>query len=227
MDYTTILSEARRFTKTNTTSYQTADITESVNRAYDRVVSLINQASGRWQWDDTNQTDLPVATTALVSSQQDYQLDTNFYMVERVEVKDEVGNWTRLAPFDKADIFDQSITDFLSGAGMPQYYDIVGNSVLLYPKPSYAQNASLKVFCQRGPSYFTVSDSTKTPGFAPLFHRLLPLWAAYDYCAINLVATADRFKADIQELEAALTEHYARRNKDEHTTLKARVLNYR
>jgi hypothetical protein len=227
MDFTTILSEARRFTKTNSTSYTTADITQSANRAFDRVVSLIRQANGRWQWDDSNQTDLPFSTASLVTDQQDYTLDPDHYAINRVEVKDEAGNWTKLIPFDQADIFDSSITDFLSGSGIPQYYDKVGNSLLLYPKPSYTQAASIKVFCERGPSYFLVSDTTKEPGFNPMFHRLIPLWCAYDYAAINNMQVADRFKGDIAELETALVEFYARRDKDEHIRLKARVLNYR
>lgn len=227
MDFTTILSEARRFTKTNSTSYTTADITESANRAFDRVVSLIRQANGRWSWDDSNNTDLPVYTTDLVTDQQDYELDPDHYGVFRVEVKDEAGNWTKLMPFDQADVFDQSVTDFLSGSGVPQYYDKLGNSILLYPKPSYAQADSLKLWCERGPSYFATTDTTKTPGFNPMFHRILPLWAAYDYAAINGLAAADRFKNDIMELETALVEHYARRDKDEHIRLKARTLNYR
>lgn len=227
MNFTTILSEARRFSKTNSTSYTTADITESVNRAFDRVASLIRQANGRWQWDDSNNTDHPIFLATLTTDQQDYELDPDMYGVQRVEVKDTAGNWTKLTPFDQADIFDQSITDFLSGSGVPQYYDKLGGSLFLYPKPSYTQVESIKAYCERGPSYFLTSDTTKTPGFNPMFHRLLPLWAAYDYLAINNVKTADRFKGEILELENALMEHYARRDKDEHIRLQARTLNYR
>lgn len=227
MNFTTILSETRRFSSTNTTSYTTADITESVNSAFDRVTTLIRQAEGRWQWVDTNTTTLNYALTATVADQQDYTLDSTHYTIERIEVKDTAGNWTKLVPIDQADIYNQSLTDFLSGSGVPQFYDKVGTSLMLYPMPSYAQAASIKVYYLTGPSYFTTSDTTKTPGFNPLFHRLLPLWAAYDYCFIKGVAKMAELEKKIAEMEGDLMEFYSHRDRDEHVRLRARVMNFR
>lgn len=227
MTFTEILAEARRLVKADSTSYTTADITESVNRAYDRVVALIREAEGRWQWDDDNSTDLAIATTALVEDQQDYELDVTHLEVERMEVKDENGTWYKLAPIDQADVYDQSVTDFLSTAGVPMYYDKVGNMLFLYPKPSYAQAASLKIFYKRGPSYFTVSDTTKVPGFASLFHRLLPIYAAYDYAFINQLAVKNDLSTTIALMEDDIQNHYSRRDRDDKVRLRTVQHNYR
>lgn len=227
MNNTEILTETRRLVKANTTSYPTSEITVSSNRALDRVTGLIRQAQGRWQWDDSNYSDFPFATTALNEDQQDYELDPTHYRIERMEVKDEAGNWTKLISIDQADIYDQSITDFLSGSGIPQYYDKVGNSVLLYPKPSYTQAASLKAFYERGPDYFTTSDTTKTPGFNPLFHRLIPLWNAYDYAFINDLDVTDRLRLEITQMEEQLQDYYSLRDVDDHIRLKTRKHNFR
>lgn len=227
MTFTEILTEARRLVKADSTSYPTSEITESANRALDRAVALIREAEGRWQWDDTNATDLPVATTALTDGIQDYELDATHYEMERVEVQDETGKWTKVHPIDQADIYDQAMSDFLSTAGVPQYYDKVGRSILLYPTPSYTQADSLKVFYKRGPSYFTTSDTTKTPGINPLFHRLLPLNCAYDYAFINQLTVAPSLQDKILTMEDDLINHYARRDRDDKIRLRVRRGNFR
>lgn len=226
MTFTEILAEARRLSKSNSASYSTEDITTSANRALDRATSLIRNADGRWQWDDSNYTDFPRSTRSLVADQQDYSLDPTHYRIERIEVKDSASTWSKLTSIDQADLFDVSLTDFLSSSGVPQYYDKIGNSVLLYPKPSYSQSASLKVFYQRGPSYFTSTDTTKTPGFNTLFHRLVPLWCAYDYAFINQLEVKDDLLQEIAAMEGQLQEYYSLRDKDEHIGLRARYYNF-
>src|SRR5437763_632330 len=46
----------------------------SANFALDAVVRKIFQTSGRWQFDDANDTDLPIATTDLVANQDNYTI---------------------------------------------------------------------------------------------------------------------------------------------------------
>lgn len=227
MTFTEILAESRRFVKADSTSYSTADITVSANRALDRVTALIRAAEGRWSWDDSNNTDLPIATTALVADQQDYNLDPTHYQIQRIEVKDEDGIWHKLDPIDQTDVYNQSLTDFLKTSGVPKYYDKVGNSLFLYPKPSYAQAASLKCFYTRGPSYFDVSDTTKAPGFNVIFHQLIALWAAYDYAAINQLSVKKDIADEIAIKEDKLNEYYSLRNKDEHIRIAARPYRFR
>lgn len=229
MTFTQILAQARRLATGDSTdtTYSTADITVSANNALDRVVTLIRDAEGRWQWDDSNNTDFPIATTALVADQQDYGLDATHYRIQRIEIMDEDGNWNLISSIDEADVYNQSITDFLKTAGNPKYYDKVGNSIFLYPKPSYSQSASLKVFYERGPSYFTTSDTTKTPGFNPMFHELVALWSAYDYAFINQLKIKADLEKEIAKKEDKLIDYYSLRSRDEHIRFSARPRNYR
>lgn len=227
MQFSEVLTDTRRLSKSSTASYPTSEITDSANRALERITGLIRQAQGRWQWDDSNDTDFAIATATLNIDQQDYELDSTHYRIERFEIKSTAGQWSKLHPIDQADVYDQSLTDFLSISGTPQYYDKVGNSIFLYPKPNYTQSASLKVFYERGPSYFATTDTTKQPGFNPLFHRLIPLWAAFDYAFINQLDVASTLRGEIAVMEDALAEYYARRDSDEHITLKARLMNFR
>lgn len=228
MTFTEILADARRLVKGNSVSYPTSDITLSANRALERIVGLIREAQGRWQFDDSNYEDYSIATTSLTADQQDYALDgTSHFRIERVEVKDEAGGWTKLKSIDQADVYDQALSQFLSTPGIPAYYDKVGNSLFLYPAPSYSQAASLKLFFERGPDYFETTDTTKTPGFNPLFHRLVSLWAAYDHAFINQLPVTASIQEEIVRQEDQLKEYYTLRDLDEHLQLKARVPNMR
>lgn len=235
MTFTEILEDARRLTKQNSSSYPTADITSSANNALERVVSLIRAAQGRWQWDDSNNTTYSIATTGLTTDVQDYPLDPTHYRSERIEIKDEDGNWHKLDPIDETDVYNQSLTDFLKTSGIPRYYDKNNGSLFLYPKPSYTQSASLKIFYERGPNYFTTTDTTKEPGFNKLFHRLISMWSAYDFALINQLPIVDKLFKDngrglltgtIPTMETQLSEYYSLRAPDDRIRLKARKNKY-
>lgn len=212
-------------TKTNVNSFPNSDMAILATHAVNRVASLINQVDGRWEFDDSNQTDLPIATTALVSGQQDYSLATSHINIERVELKDSTGSWRKLTPIDQADVYDQSITDFLTGGGTPVYYDKTGNSLFLYPSPDYSQAASLKIYFTRPPVALLSSDissTTVSPGFNALYHDLVALWISYDYALANGLPNANQLMAEIERKEDALREDYALRSADEHLRLQAR-----
>lgn len=220
-------------------------IASSANRAMDEVISIILGSDGRWQFDDTNYTDLPIGTTGLVANQQDYSFDPEQIDVTRVEVKDENGNWRFLVPMDQKDLNptsyaplpsgtigagfgvdgqNYSLTDFMKVAGTPLYYDKIANSIFLYPKPSYTQSASLKVYFQRKPSYFVSTDTTKQPGFAKHLHRIISYKVAYDYAVAKLL-TANKLQSlmnEIAKMEQRIREFYSSRKKDEKVVLVAR-----
>ena len=67
---------------------------------------------------------------------------------------------------------------------MPRYYDLVGRSVLLYPKPGTSfitTTSGLKVYVSRDIEEFNSTSTTTEPGFANNFHRILSLGASYDF----------------------------------------------
>ena len=199
----------------DTTTYPIKDITRNANYAGDRVSSLIMRSDNTWDWDDTNNTDLPIGTTTLLDGQQDYSIPVTQLKISRVRVKDSQGNYVVLEPVNRRDLTDSELT---ATAGMPSKYDLLGNSIMLYPKPATTNvttSAGLEVQFQRGFSYFVYTDTTKVPGFATPFHRLVSLYAALDYCEANeLDKRVTRIQNKINALEAELVEHYSRRAKD-------------
>lgn len=214
MQYSDIKNLVYLYTKTNSTSLPDASMVTLVNRALERVVQLINASDSRWEFDDTNQTDLPIATTALVSGQKDYSLTTGHLSINRVEIKDTSGNWHLLEPFNRNDIRFEALTNFL-GTGMPTAYDKLAASIFLSPTPNYAQDASLKIYFSREPVAFLAADTLAVPGFNALFHKLLPLWASYDYSVANGLKNANQIFIEITRMETELVDFYGQRSRDE------------
>jgi len=208
--------------------------TRLINEALNRVTSLILRSDGRWQFDDQNNTDLPIGTTNLVttagSEQQDYGIAVTHLKILGVEVKDAAGNWVQLSPIDQADLMDNSVTDYLKTAGLPKYYDKIGNSIFLYPKPlatAVTSTAGLKIRFQRPPSYFVYTDTTKVPGFNSLYHGLVALIACRDYAIDKVLSSANGFREQVAIMENDLIEDYALRNKDEHINISSKGRKYR
>lgn len=185
------------------------------NRALDSVSVIAMSSDDRWQYDDTNYTDYPIATTATVLNQHDYVLSASHLRITRVELKDSTGNWKVLTPIDLADI-PNARDEFMETSGIPQYYDKMANSLFLYPAPDYSQSDSIRVYFQREPSYFLSTDTTKEPGFASIFHRLISLKACIDYAtANNLTDKITILNTKIKEQEEEIKTFFGRRNRDE------------
>lgn len=218
-----------------------ATFTRYINEAMNRVSTLIMQSDHRWQFDDNNNTDFPIATTTLVTTagaeQADYAFDTDFLKVSRAEILDNTGAWRLLKPIDQADVYDQSLTDFLKTAGLPMYYDKLANSIWLYPKPLDSQVTAtngLKVYFQRTPSYFTTGDTTKVPGFNSLYHELVALLASKKFATVN---TLTKVLGDVRkgtglafmvaQAEQSLQDDMALRSKDEHVRLSSKQHSFR
>ena len=211
----------------DTTTYAAADMARNANRGLDSVVSLIFKSDNGWDWDDTNYADLPMGTTTLVDGQSDYSIPVTHLRILKLRVKDSTGTYKTIEPATMKTLPDDILT---ATAGMPRYYVKVANSIFLYPKPSTSfvtATAGLEVQFQRGGSYFVVGDTTKTPGFASQFHRLISLHMALDYCDINdLDKRAAKIRNAITKMENELVEFYSDRARDEQTSIRLKREDY-
>jgi len=199
----------------NSTSYPIADVTRAVNLGLDKVSAIILQADNRWQFDDKNNTTLPIATTDLVNNQQDYEFDSSFLEVEKVMVADPSGNYYEVRNID---IHDQNVSSYLenqtANLGQPYRYDVIGNSILLDTRPNYSYTDGLKVYFKRKAEYFVSGDTTKIPGFASQFHKYLSLYAQYEYAYAKTLPKTEQIKRDMLEMEKKIAEYYAKRAND-------------
>jgi len=202
----------------DTSQFPIVQFIRNANNWYRKASTWIRSASSTWEYDDSNWSNLPLATTTLVANQQDYALDVTVQEIERVEVLDSNGNYQRLTPFDQSQLTGEALSEFEETAGLPRYYDIRGNSLFLYPKPAAASvttAAGLKIYFSRDISEFTVTSTSTEPGFNGDYHRLVSLGAAYDYCLSNGIEDRkNNIRTEIEQYRTDLQNQTALRDRD-------------
>ncbi len=227
MNFSDILNEITFFTgadKGNNTpasfvDYPITDRTAHVNNALEETVTEILDSQDGWDWDDTNNTDYPIATTNLVANQQDYSFPASLKIlkIKRVEVCFDGVNWKVAQPFDISQ--RQLATDTTSISNdfstLSPFYDPQANSVFLYPIPATNVTGGLKVWFSREPSLFITTDTTKIPGIDTPWHSRLSMKASLKYAvAKNLPHLINTLKPLLDEQEMKMRVYYGSKEKD-------------
>jgi len=202
-------------TNSSSATYLDDDLLRNLNRHYDDVVTLIWDSVGDWSFDDSNKPNLPIAVCNLVDGQQQYSLPTDARKIERVEVEDDEGNWVLLKPIDKSQI-TVALDEYMSTAGLPVKYNLIGENIFLYPAPSSSDvtlTKGLKIYVSR--SVTPLSASGDEPGFSSEFHRILSLGAAQDFCIANELASKEAdLRREKERLMVQLKTFYAQRHRN-------------
>lgn len=232
MTFDTIRSRFYDLTKTNSTSVPNATLNRYIQPALEEAVALIDAADSAWVFDDSNYADLPIGTTNLVANQKDYSLATSHLTIDRVDLLASTGQWIELTQIDQQELKRGrkiSLDTYQNSPGIPLEYDVIGNSVFLYPTPNYNQSGGLKLYFTRGPlNYDYTANSnggqftdgsgsgatTDAPGFNGLFHKLVYYLGAYDYVLINMPQLAVGYANKITEIKKALNDFYGLRDRD-------------
>lgn len=207
----------------DTTSYPVADKTRRVNSALEELVGLIITSDGCWQFDDTNHTDAPRAKGTLVEAQEYYTFASEYLQIEAIDILDLNTKYIRLKPFDPQDLENISPDDYFgvdsSGnpqIGMPEVYDIKGDSIRLYPAPSATYctlTNGIRVSFKRTAHLFTAADTTAEPGLPSTHHSILAYMAAVPYCMIYHKDRISLYEKKIDAMKRTLLEHYAFRER--------------
>lgn len=165
----------------DTTSYPIKAFTRNANLALDYINALILKADGNWEYQDTNTSGTLIDTSQTFSSgATSVSIVLTWLVIDRVRITDPNGNYVTLIRVDRVRQSDFALNQT---AGTPVTYYLLGNKIYFDKPTNYA--GTIEVQYETGPSYFTDTDTTKTPGFAVQFHRLVSMLAARDYCAIN------------------------------------------
>lgn len=211
-----------------------AMFTADVNQALDRVYSLIFQADGRWQFDDSNHTDYPIITTDIVANQRDYPFTTDgssnlILEIHRVAILASATAtlYDEITPVDATTEENSSfVVDNITATGTPFRYDKLGNGIFLDPIPSYSATNGLKLYISREGSYFATSDTTKKPGFAGIFHEYLILRPSWQYAYRNNLANAMAIHDEMMRMEEAIKKYYGKRSEDERFIITPKITPY-
>lgn len=225
MNVTNILADVDFLCGSTSGTYPIADKIRNINNAYQFVATEIWRSADGWQFDDSNATTLPHAYATMVHNQQDYTLPSTSQFIQRVEVKDNNGNWQKLKSLDMTDI-KLALPEFQETPSLPVYYDLVGRSLLLYPSPASGSTtlaSGLAVYVDRDVTEFPVSATTEVPGFATAFHRILSYAAAIDFVQDSV--EKNRLISLKTQLENNMKNLYSRRNVERPSRIKPRGLN--
>lgn len=199
------------------TAYSLTDRTRNVNIALDEVVSELFKADPNFMWDDTTNTDFPIATMTLTASQDHYVIPDSSLVVHQVRIKDKSGNFKTLTPCLRRELSD----DELASTGEPDSYYKIDNAIFPIPVPDYGADGGVELQFQRGANHFTTADTTKAPGFNSQFHQFLSIGAALRYAVANSLSEKVSVLSALKEqVRTAIREHYQTRSPDERPKLR-------
>lgn len=228
---TGIAQQARKLMGVDSVQWTTANIVNSCNNWLDTVTGYLIGADRNFQWDDTNHTKLPEGTTSLVANQTDYSFLTdeqgnNIVTLTGISILNN-SKYEPLKLVDRNDS-DYDISTFGTTVGTPTSYDkIADNIIRLDFKPSSTVASGLKFFFQRTPSYFSASDTTKTPGVSPILHRGFVIASAYDGSMTLGLPIASSLAVERQLEEQKMIQYFSRRNNDNpRPTIKGKRIMY-
>ena len=216
-----------------------------INAALEELVGDIINADGTFQFDDTNQTDLPRGTGTLVEGQQTYTFASEYLQITMIEVKDSNGNWYKLKPLDQDDLGDRSPDEYFgltSGSptkGAVEFFDQLGDTIFLYPSPtstSVTLSGGIRIWFKRTVDLFTTADTTQSPGLPSTHHILLAYMAALPYNAVyhpdripwlvKKIGSNDPRDPHYGGMRKSLIEHYAHREKTKRHVMKHKKIQH-
>lgn len=214
-----------------TASYPIKTKTRDINNAFAHFMMLAIRSSGRWQVDDTNQTDYPIITFDLVSGQDNYAFTNDgstpsnqILDLHQFRIKNSSGTWINLRPIDRA---VDDINSYQGLSGTPEVYDLTSNGIILFPTPNYNSDEGAEMYVSRTPSYFASTDTTKKPGIPDMFHEYLVIRPAYFYSLAKGLDRARDYKLEMETLEREIQAYYGRRPRYEKVRLGVQTQNNR
>lgn len=225
-----IVQQTRSFGRIDATQWPIEKIVNSCNNYLDKVTGWAIGADRRFQWDDTNHSELPEGKRDLTVSVTDYSFlndeqGNTVLTLTKVELF-QVGYYTLLIPVDKND--EDYDDTFGQITGIPTRYDkIADNIIRLDYIPSATISNGLRFSFQRTPSYFATTDTTKQPGVAPILHRGFVIASAYDMALTLGLQNVQLLASEMQKEEAFMQQYFSVRGMDNDMRLQPRSISFR
>lgn len=196
----------------DSTSYPVKAKARAFNKCLKDIWTWIFSSYGGWQYDDSNQTDLPSGTITLTADQTTYALPSTAIAVRGVEVKNTGGTWLRLLPITEEQIREKmAMGEFYKTSATPVYYQMVGSTVRLFPAANWTQSASFKVFFDRGSVSIASTATSTSPGFASEFHEAVAVGAAMIFAKRKGLPQLNGLIMDWQDYEKRIKSFYQQR----------------
>ncbi len=214
--------------------------TAGVNLTLDDFTKIAIQSSGKWQFDDSNQTSYPIITANLISGQRDYPIvsDTEGNLILdflKILVADSAGVFHEVDPVDaQSDKNTDAFWDGRNTSGMPCRYDKTANGIFFDLLPSYSYTNGIKAYVNREGLYFTSADTTKKPGVPGILHRYFVVKPSMEYARrkglesyAGLAAEVLKYEGDEERgIIGSIARYYGKRAKDERNIMTPKKILY-
>jgi hypothetical protein len=205
------------------TDYSLTDRIRNVNNAWDEAVTELYKADPEYKWDDTTNTDFPIATVDLTAGLDHYTMLDAALVIHRVRMKDNGGTLRTLESVERRQLSDSQLNE----TGSPSHYYKMGGAIFPAPVPDYGFGDGVEIEFQRGANHFTIASTSESPGFNPQYHRFLSLGAALDYALANGMDKKAKSLSELKEAKRrSMVEHYERRSPDARPRLKLKRRQY-
>lgn len=208
-----IKTEVLLLCDTDSTNYTDADMLRRFNAAQESFGAAIIQAVGKRQFDDKNNTTLPIGTFDLTDGQAQYTITDDFLSVDQLSVLGTDGVWHVLQPIDPLEFNeDVSIEQKYKTAGLPSAYDQLEHTFILYPTPAAAfvvcgaATGGAKFRFRRTTYAVSSADwtaGTIVPGIATPWHITLAKMTALPYCKVY---KQDRVASIMQDIATEMQD---------------------
>lgn len=215
--------------------------TALINMALDDYTELAIKSSGKFQWDDSNQTDYPIITTNLVSGQRSYSFTTDgssnlilFLYRAAILPSATATLYQEIFPIDVQSDLENDILRNVTSGGVPYQYDKTANGIFLDPIPNYNATNGLKLWINREGSYFTTADTTKKPGTPGVHHEYFVTKPCFWYAKANNLTSLPQLEKEVVDWEGSerlgvmgrIQEYFSIRSKDERVVISGEFNEY-
>jgi hypothetical protein len=214
----------RRLTNTTVNDYSDADLIADVNSEAAVVHIAILRDRGVLEHDDSNYTDLPIATFPVTAGTATYKItqddDANFILTKH---KITLLNNGKRIDIPRVTIAEgQQVALEGTETGFPTCYYEVGKSIVFSPTPSTSTTG--QVWFDRELDQLLTSDTTKELGIPKAYHPLVCFRVAYGYAMEQMLPNENSLLRRITMEEDKLTQYEENRRGDEQRIMSVDVI---
>lgn len=163
-------------------NYKIADRTRNVNERFRMVWDMIFESYGGWKWQDDNANANPYGDVNVSSGVGTGGLPTGTLTVREAQLKDSSGVYHPLICITEEEYVAMGGDAVWNNqTGFPSYILFYEDTWKLLPSPNYTLAGALRIYFDADITTFATTDTTKVPGFASPYHRMLSIGAALDF----------------------------------------------
>lgn len=200
------LIEAIKF-DTGQDSLTNEEVIRCINLAIDDYSFLALTSSRRWNIDDYNNTDFPIASATVNSSETSVPLETEVLNLEEV-----TWNGVILRPIDRSEFKDQTPTEVYGSSGTPVAYDYDSHNLFLYPVPN--ATGTVQIHYSRPENYFATTDTNAAIGLPRIHHKYIIANASEQIAFAKNDPTYQKFLLRKNTEETKIKEFFGLRDQD-------------